>query len=275
MDLIIHNNFGSQSSTSDSFANILYKTISYVSDVKKVSKKNYNLATSTSKSLVVENSGKFTLGGKNKALIKSGDINELTIKKADGYLKTTGFDMLHVKNASIAIHDFLMCGSSYKTARSLTRQFLKGDDSITGSHADDYLSGYRGKDIITGGLGADVMFGGHGKDHFVYNSISDSGSVTTTTINGFLHAGGNTYTQSDFNDLILDFQSGKDKIDLRKIGLKSKKSLSIVSKTYDTTENSPNSSYDLWVDQDRDGYPDMVIGFVDTHHKLKLSDVLI
>jgi hypothetical protein len=275
MKLVIHNNFGSQNPKHDSFSNILYKTITYLSDVTESSTQKYNLATSSTKSLAIKNNGTFTLSSKSNKLIESGNIEEMIIRKENNFLGTTGFDIIHVSNANIGIHDFLMCGYSNQTARGLSRKFLKGNDSIIGSDADDYLCGYRGNDTIKGGLGADVLYGGHGKDHFIYNSISDSGALTATTLNGYLHAGGNTYTQSNFNDLILDFQSGKDKINLTKIGLKSKKSLSIETKTYEKTDAHPNSSYELWVDKDLDNYPDMVIGFVETKNKLKISDILI
>ena len=73
-------------------------------------------------------------------------------------------------------------------------KFLKVDDSMTSFQADYYFSRYRRKDIITGRLGADAMLGSRGKDRFVYNSTSDSGSATTTAINGFLQADDNNYT---------------------------------------------------------------------------------
>ena len=87
-------------------------------------------------------------------------------QKGRWFSKTTGFYALHVENENIGVHNFLMCGSSYKTARSLTRKFPT---------RDDHLNRYRGKEIITGGLSAGMMRGGREKDHFYYNSISDSG----------------------------------------------------------------------------------------------------
>ena len=275
MELVIHHNFGTVSSKYDTFSNILYKTVSNLISVKKATKSQYNLATSTTKSLNIECSGDFTLNSKD-SLIKSGSIDQLTIKRADNYLGTSGFNIVSITDADIGIHDFLMSGNSNKTSAGYAKKFLKRNDSITGSSGDDFLGGYRGHDTIRGGLGADVLYGGHGKDHFVYESIEESGTFASTTTNGTLRLGGNSYIEASFNDIIIDFRSGRDKIDLTALNLSSKKSLSIVDKTFIDTDNDVlNTSYSLWVDSDMDGNTDMVISFAETQKPLKLNDVLI
>ena len=276
MDLTIHHNFGSLKASYDTFSNVLYTAISSLSKVNKVNKKHYNLETSSSKALTVKNSGEFTVVTEDKeVLIKTGTIDELSVERSNNYLNTKGFDILTATNANLPIHQFLMCGYSNRSARSIVKNLLNKDDSITGSKGDDFLCGYRGDDTIYGGHGADVLYGGKGKDNFVYESIQDSGVFASKTINGSLHAGGNSYTSAVFNDVILDFRSGRDKIDLTKLNLTSKKCLSITASTFYATDSRDQTSYSLWVDQDIDGNPDMIIEFSDTQKKLELSDVLI
>lgn len=77
----------------------------------------------------------------------------------------------------------------------------KGNDLITGNDADNVLKGGDGDDIIYGGKGADKLWGEKGADTFVYGSLTESNSV-------------------DGTDEIMDFESGKDKIDVS--GIRSK-----------------------------------------------------
>jgi len=83
-----------------------------------------------------------------------------------------------------------------------------GDDKIYGGAGKDYLNGGVGADILRGeggndrllgGRGIDTLLGGAGSDRFVFQSTNDSGAG---------------YADSD---IIKDFKSGRDKIDLRVI----------------------------------------------------------
>lgn len=69
-----------------------------------------------------------------------------------------------------------------------------GANVIIGSAAADTLDGRAGADRITGGGGADTLIGGAGADRFIYTAAGDSTAVAP--------------------DLITDFQSGVDVIDL-------------------------------------------------------------
>ena len=69
-----------------------------------------------------------------------------------------------------------------------------GNDVLIGNDAANRLEGGRGDDILYGGLGPDQLKGGAGHDTFIFSSIADSTAATP--------------------DLILDFTSGQDKIDL-------------------------------------------------------------
>ena len=70
-------------------------------------------------------------------------------------------------------------------------------DKLTGSAANNLLSGGDGNDIIYGGAGADTLIGGTGADLFVFKATSES------TLTGY--------------DVVADFQSGVDSIDLSAI----------------------------------------------------------
>jgi phospholipase/lecithinase/hemolysin len=68
-----------------------------------------------------------------------------------------------------------------------------GNDRLLGGAQDDSLVGGGNRDVLIGGAGQDRLEGGLGPDQFVYSSSSDG------------------------RDTILDFQIGKDRIDLQGI----------------------------------------------------------
>ncbi|GAB3386577.1 M10 family metallopeptidase C-terminal domain-containing protein [Azotobacter armeniacus] len=86
-----------------------------------------------------------------------------------------------------------------------------GDDRLTGTLAGDLLlggsgadrlDGAAGDDILIGGAGRDKLTGGEGADLFRFTAVSDS-----------------YYTaSSNVTDLIVDFDAGKDRIDLAGLG---------------------------------------------------------
>lgn len=70
------------------------------------------------------------------------------------------------------------------------------EDILFGHGGRDYLHGGNGDDIIVGGDGGDTLQGGLGADVFVYKTAGDSGFANGT------------------NDIILDFNTSTDVIDL-------------------------------------------------------------
>jgi Ca2+-binding RTX toxin-like protein len=70
-----------------------------------------------------------------------------------------------------------------------------GSDVLTGNSGNDVLVGGGGGDALQGGTGLDLLIGGDGADWFVFGSISEAGLGAT-------------------RDVIQDFASGSDKIDL-------------------------------------------------------------
>lgn len=70
------------------------------------------------------------------------------------------------------------------------------DNYLSGQSGDDRLNGGAGKDTLDGGAGRDYLTGGAGNDIFLFKSLADMGTRTST------------------RDVITDFTQGQDKIDL-------------------------------------------------------------
>ncbi len=108
-----------------------------------------------------------------------------------------------------------------------------GSDSITGSSAADSLDGGGGNDIIRGGAGADVMTGGSGTDRFVYSAFAQGGNVVA----------GNSDTAITAGDVITDFDTGVDKIDIAAVatGTVAASNGTGVAGAFDSRSNSNNN----------------------------------
>lgn len=74
-----------------------------------------------------------------------------------------------------------------------------GQDRLYGDSGNDQLDGGEGNDQLFGGAGQDVMIGGLGADTFVFKAVSESSKSSST------------------RDVIRDFQSGIDRLDLSAI----------------------------------------------------------
>jgi VCBS repeat-containing protein len=89
--------------------------------------------------------------------------------------------------------DLIYAGSGDDTVKG-----NDGDDRIYGGSGSDTINGNNGCDTIIGGYGADKLTGGNGDDRFVYLSAADSNAAR--------------------HDVISDFRSGSDRIDLAALG---------------------------------------------------------
>ena len=90
---------------------------------------------------------------------------------------------------------------------------LSGFEIVTGTTGKDYIVGSSSANTITGGTGADVMVGGSGADTFII-AIGDS---VARTAEGLTEAGivaGETVTFANGVDVITDFTSGTDFLDV-------------------------------------------------------------
>lgn len=114
-----------------------------------------------------------------------------------------------------------------------------GDDRLSGNRGDDHLSGGNGHDLVTGGRGDDWLVGGLGDDHLRGGRGKDDlsggadadilrGGRGNDTLNGGkdndILIGGQgadtfVFTAHSGDDIIRDFESGKDRIDFTALGL--------------------------------------------------------
>ncbi len=78
-----------------------------------------------------------------------------------------------------------------------------GNDSLTGNAAGNILQGGGGNDSLAGGAGNDRLEGGAGADIFIFGGVGDSRDYTWRSDGRKL-----------IPDMLTDFQSGTDKIDL-------------------------------------------------------------
>lgn len=84
-----------------------------------------------------------------------------------------------------------------------------GNDRFTGDNASNILTGNGGSDVLSGGTGADTLIGGAGKD-MLYGGLDDSAD-------SFVFLGLSDSATGKGRDMIYDFRSGSDVIDLRLI----------------------------------------------------------
>jgi serralysin len=83
-----------------------------------------------------------------------------------------------------------------------------GDDVLIGNSANNVLTGGGGSDRLSGARGVDVLIGSAGADVFVFNATADSG------IKALLACGPDKSIKNVVPDLLRDFVSGEDRIDL-------------------------------------------------------------
>jgi Ca2+-binding RTX toxin-like protein len=88
------------------------------------------------------------------------------------------------------------------SAANETIHGLAGNDSIRGGAGADLLRGGDGNDTIEGGTGRDQMFGGAGADRFFFRAVAESAPDQALC------------------DVIRDFQTGLDRINVSSIDAK-------------------------------------------------------
>ncbi len=152
------------------------------------------------------------LGGAGNDHLDGGKGNDHLLAGQDGgndaLAGGAGEDLVDYSAASTGMTIDLNIGVAYGTLTTATSgtEKLSGiedvlgsafDDVIIGSKGDNKLDGGAGNDTITGGKGADTLTGGAGNDVFVFTTPKDSDTHKT--------------------DVITDFTTGEDKIDLSAI----------------------------------------------------------
>jgi len=137
---------------------------------------------------VYKNNGSFDTLVNIEAVATGGSQNDIIM--ALGSSKSVTIDL---KLASLQVNG---------TTRKLT---VTGFDNIIGSFKGDTLLGNDGNNWFNGTRGGDVLTGRGGADIFSYDSWQDSYGSNNLQ----------RYVAGGTMDIITDFESGKDKIDLR------------------------------------------------------------
>jgi len=93
-----------------------------------------------------------------------------------------------------------------------------GDDLLAGNEGDDRLLGELGADRLNGGAGNDTLNGGDGNDTLIGGAGKDSLTGGAGS-DQFLFMPGDSRPGGGVRDVITDFTSGMDKLDLRALGV--------------------------------------------------------
>jgi Ca2+-binding RTX toxin-like protein len=151
------------------------------------------------------NSGNDTLtgGGGNDTLNGGTGVDHLFGGDGDDYMTLDDYSASDTADGGIGNdtltvtltsgNDTFAPGANLTNIESYVVYGGDGNDTITGGTGADVLVGEGGNDTLTGGGGADSLTGGAGTDTFRYVATSDTG------------------------DIIYDFVSGTDKVDLSAI----------------------------------------------------------
>lgn len=127
-----------------------------------------------------------------------------------------------------------------------------GHDWIEGGEGNDTLNGGLGRDVLIGGPGADIMTGGLGTDSFVFTSRRDYDGST---------------------DVITDFRSGEDSLDLRGMNIRFIGQNAFSAKRQARFESEGNDTM-LLIDLDGDGLADLSV-LLQGLSQLRDSDFLL
>jgi serralysin len=155
-------------------------------------------------SLALKSDGTYTYSVLNRATQELGDgmtkVDTFTIKSMDGTAKVISFTIVGANEVltGTARDDKISGSNAHETING-----LGGNDTLIGSAGNDKLYGGEGSDNLNGGPGADLLFGGSGRDTFIFTSVGDAGYGSN-------------------RDVIGDFASGFDTIDLRSIDANTK-----------------------------------------------------
>lgn len=166
---------------------------------------NDSLSGNAGKDLLVGGAGDDTLyGGSGNDELDGGDGD-------DNLSASTGDDFVYAGDGNDLIAG--AAGADRLLGEGGNDRINGGDDDdiISGGHGNDLLRGDAGDDSISGDDGNDIIYGGLGKDALTGGSGSDR----------FVFAAGDSKAGGSLRDVITDFVSGVDKIDLSALHLDS------------------------------------------------------
>lgn len=182
---------------------------------------NDNLNGGDGNDLLTGNGGVDMLGGGNGNDTLNGGADNDTLYGG------AGNDIFYVNSTGDSVYEALDAGTDtvhatigHTLADNVENLVLDGIGSIrglgnglantiTGNDGDNLLWGLDGDDILKGGLGADRLIGGAGRD-VIYAGVDAASDI-------ILFANAGESTPGAQRDIVSDFVSGTDRIDLRGI----------------------------------------------------------
>ena len=160
--------------------------------------------------ILVGNSGENVLDGQAGADSMTGgafndtyivdDVGDTVTELANEGIDSVQSSIAYTLGANV--ENLTLTGTALNGTGNELDNTLEGNSQnnvLLGAAGADSLYGSDGNDTINGGTGADFLTGGIGNDTFVFSSISDSGTVDGA------------------RDIIIDFTSGEDVINLSAI----------------------------------------------------------
>lgn len=140
-------------------------------------------------------------GGGGDDRIFAGDNDDLLYgdSGSDTLRGEAGGDIIHGGASGDVLLGDLGADRLYGDAGTDNLVGGEDNDQLYGGAEGDVLSGGTGDDALDGGAGGDVLFGGAGADRFIFSKVSDTAPAGSD------------------RDIIKDFVSGEDRIDLSRI----------------------------------------------------------
>ena len=135
--------------------------------------------------------------------------------------------------------DTLISNSSYNSLNGDA-----GNDTLTSTAGNNTLTGGTGNDQITSGVGKDTLTGGADADRFIFGNISQSNNATP--------------------DVITDFVSGSDKIDVTGISTSALQYGNTTAGSNRLWYSQANNNTDVMMDTTGDGVADTTIRLTGT-----------
>lgn len=167
--------------------------------------------------------GNYLLGLTGDDTLNGGDGDDLLEGGAgsDALRGGAGYDYATYSGAASAVTVSLVGGPEAGDGLGDTFDSIEGvlgsafGDRITGDATSNTLQGFAGNDILDGGAGVDLLVGGDGDDVIIGGAGNDSlyggGGADSFT---YLSASESQSTPEIAPDIIQDFQTGVDKIDI-------------------------------------------------------------
>ncbi len=183
----------------------------------------------------------------NEAAVDVNAVLAATIEMLGYQLQTSDIEVIRDLRRT--------CRGDKERTRAMTIYGSSSSEHKDGTNSADLIYVFQGNDTLVGNAGGDTLWGGSGGDVFDYNYVTDS------PYNGV-------------GDVIKDFQSGVDKIDLSAFSVSYDSNGGTVGPWQVGIGHNSAGTYWVWVNTDGDSAIEMKIT-LDNISNLSASDFLL